>query len=118
MINLAEGASYEDEFNVASNNDLSQGDEVTNHSEGYVNLVALPYYSKEITIKIDANEAKTSPKPVSWTKTNNHYLSALLSRLYQRQHQYYCTDPWPEQGSCKQKLSRLCVGSVQHGPKL
>lgn len=69
MTDLAAGASHEDEFDIASNNNLSQGGTVIIYSEGYVSLVAngsvsdtMPYSSNKLTIDIDADEAKTVSK--------------------------------------------------------
>lgn len=69
VTNLVAGASYEDEFDIALNNDLSEGGTVTIYSEGYVNLVTngsvsgtMPYSSNELTIDIDPKQAKTVSK--------------------------------------------------------
>lgn len=68
---LAAGATLEDEFDVASTNDLSEGGTVTIHTEGQVHFVTdgavsgtMPFSSNELTIDIDAVEAKTVSKAI------------------------------------------------------
>lgn len=167
VTNLVAGASYEDEFDIALNNDLSEGGTVTIYSEGYVNLVTngsvsgtMPYSSNELTIDIDPKQAKTVSKarPMGKARTIttcspdrqaivdtvlantvklanaaadaatsgdaaqfNYYFKTTASEARERVSarlrgvareagstsdniNYYCTDPWPEQGNCKENF--------------
>ncbi|KAL4982933.1 Deuterolysin metalloprotease family-domain-containing protein [Aspergillus falconensis] len=64
LTSLAPGATFEDEFDIATTSDLSSGGPITIRSEGIVPLVtdksvtgSLPYTSNELTIDVDGAEA-------------------------------------------------------------
>ncbi|KAL4749831.1 hypothetical protein BDW72DRAFT_213799 [Aspergillus terricola var. indicus] len=64
LTSLAPGASFEDEFDIATTADLSSGGPVTIRSQGTVPLVKdksirgrIPYTSNELTIEVDGAEA-------------------------------------------------------------
>ncbi|KAL4999440.1 neutral protease 2 [Aspergillus recurvatus] len=64
LTSLAPGATFEDEFDIATTSDLSSGGPITIRSEGTVPLVteksvtgSLPYTSNELTIDVDGAEA-------------------------------------------------------------
>ncbi|GIC84258.1 uncharacterized protein Aud_000072 [Aspergillus udagawae] len=74
LTTLAPGATYEDEFDIASTANLTQGGPVTVHTQGFVpvtknNKIAgyIPYSSNELKLEVDAAKAaavRPSIKPL------------------------------------------------------
>lgn len=68
---LATDETLNDEFDIASTSDLSEGGTVTVHAAGLLPLISngkisgyIPYSSNKITMEVDAAEAKTVSKAV------------------------------------------------------
>lgn len=71
LTSLAAGETFEDEFDIASTSDLSEGGTVSLRSHGFVPIVtngkvtgAIPYNSNELSIDVDAAEAATVMKAI------------------------------------------------------
>ncbi|THC91298.1 hypothetical protein EYZ11_009248 [Aspergillus tanneri] len=95
LTTLAPGATIEDEFNIASTSDLTQGGSFTLSSSGFVPTTKdrtingyVPFTSNEITIDVDAAEAALVPRAVKpldrrtvITGCSGSHLSALQTAL-------------------------------------
>ncbi|KAF7137133.1 hypothetical protein CNMCM5793_007197 [Aspergillus hiratsukae] len=74
LTTLAAGASFEDEFDIASTADLTEGGTFTVHTDGVVPLITnhqvsgyLPYNSNELEVEVDAIKAAAVPAAINFS---------------------------------------------------
>ncbi|KAB8231315.1 hypothetical protein ETB97_001501 [Aspergillus alliaceus] len=88
LTTLAPGATIEDEFDIATTSDLSEGGTITVNSNGIVPVTKenkvtgyIPFTSNEITIDVDAAEAATVSQAVKVLDRRTRVASCSGSRL-------------------------------------
>ncbi|KAH1510346.1 hypothetical protein KXX29_004692 [Aspergillus fumigatus] len=87
LTTLAPGATFEDEFDVASTADLTEGGTVTIRTDGFVPITTdrkvsgyIPYQSNELEIEVDAAKAAAVPQAIKLLDRRTKVASCSGSR--------------------------------------